>query len=375
MSHRRAARPLSVIPLRFSPWQYAAAAFAAFALNDCIAFSVLHSRWMNDHSSRVLAGLFVLPPAKGADPLLVSFHVLQAYGFIPWIVAFWAWLGRAPAVLLRQLSAEKVFVGEINNAPVTLEDYREYRFNDNVWTLLYLGSIIVALAIPASQWRNPPGWDIPSRQYAQILLPMDGFVLYLALALILCMVAEAILVLKKVFKQPGVRLCLRPYHPDHVGGLGPLKRYAGRLVWFFAGLGGYLLIDVLQGYRTQQFARDIVLHDFLWAYVFLVPLCFIGSLWFGHLAMVRERDRILLSLLPASADTIPVLSSNPADDSARAKLQLDNIKTMQELRDAVMQFPEWPYDSGNVRHVLTVALGPTLPVIPELLKSAITRLR
>ncbi|HYM69521.1 MAG TPA: hypothetical protein VEZ44_08005, partial [bacterium] len=262
------------------PWGYAAIGLCASALNDGIAFGILYSRGMLDQ-------LFTLPKTHGS--LLAAAHVAEEFVVLPAIWAFYGWMRRAPQSVLRDLDRR----GVLDRGS---EDGEYLGFTTGAWSIIYLAGVVFALLGARVMLMNPPGWNQSSRLFAQLIVPMT-FVLWLMVWGILWTIVDAVVVFGKTFGRRA--LSFRPFHPDRVGGLGPLKRYAQTLVSFLAVVGAGLLIDTAQGLLTGTFARDAILQIYLVSYAILVPVCFLASLWPAHAAMTRERDKILLSSIPS----------------------------------------------------------------------------
>ncbi len=159
--------------------------------------------------------------------------------------------------------------------------------------------------------------------------------------LILCRLVEAILALDKILRTR--KVCLRPFHPDNVGGFGALERYARGLLLFFGFVFFGLLIDSLQTVSIRRESHDVILLVYIGAFVVLTPALFWGTLWPSHTAMIRERDRLLRSLIPNDWQRT---SFGHVNDSASTKRQLEQADAARKLHDTVMDFPVWPYHFG-----------------------------
>lgn len=350
MSAPQLDRPLSVLPLRPSPWEYATIALVGYALNDFIALFTLRSNEM-------IGQLFVLPNTQARNFLLVTFHLVHAYLVFPAIVAFCAWMDRAPGGLVQRLVEAGVVEGKSGAANGKLDTYQGYRFGKNSWFVLYLVGAGLALIGALSLQFSPPRLPAADLAFVQRHAPMT-FMLLLALWFISCMIVEAITVLRTIFAQQTLRL--HPFDPDHVCGLGPLKQYAQRLLYFIVIVGVDLMMETETAIVRGNFASDRILHVYLGIYPVLAPLCFFWTLWYAHTAMVRERARIFESMIP------PSFAFDPTGGSGSMRAQLAKFKETWEWHRVMKEFPVWPFDSGNLRDVVAVAVIPGLAELARL---------
>ncbi|HLJ61458.1 MAG TPA: hypothetical protein VKZ50_17170 [bacterium] len=350
MSTPQLDRPLSVLPRGLSPWVYAAIALVAYALNDLVALLTLGSKGM-------IGQLFVLPNTQVRNFLLVTFHLVHAYVIFPALMAFCSWMDRAPGLLIQRLIETGVVEGKSDAAHGKLETYQVYRLGKGSWFALYLVGVGLALIGALSLQFNPPQLPAADLAFVQLHVPMT-FVLLLALWLTACMIVEATTVLRTIFAQRTLRL--HPFDPDRVCGLGPLKQYAQRLLYLIIIVGVDLMMATETAILKGNFASDRILHVYLGIYPVLAPVCFFWTLWYAHMAMVRERARIFESMIPVS------FVFDPAGSSVSTRAQLAKFKETWEWHRLMKEFPVWPFDAGSLRDVVAVAVIPGLAELARL---------
>lgn len=312
-----------------SPLQFAAAGFIWSALNDAVGVAISYSNGLHGK-------LFAVNGVH--NQYLVLLHVALGYIVFPSVWAFFAWTDQAPQRMLRDLRQEGVVT---EGAGFAEENKAAYPgFSRRSWTFLYAVGALLVLAGSYSLWSNPPAHEPGTAYYIRIHLP-STVVLWFMLWLILWRVTEAILALDRTFRTG--KVCLRPFHSDHVGGFGALKRYTREFLFFVGFVFFGLLIDLLQTKSIRQEPRDVILLVYIWAFVLLVPALFWGTLWPSHTAMSRERDRILRALMPNDWQRT---SFEPGADAASMKTELERAEAARRLHETVMAFPAWPYHFG-----------------------------
>lgn len=312
-----------------SSLQFAAAGLIWSALNDGVAVAISYSNGMQGK-------LFALRGVH--NQYLVLFHAAVAYIVFPSVWAFFAWTIQAPERMLRELKQDGVFTEGIG---CTEEDGPAYSgFNRRSWWFLYAAGILLVLAGSYSLWFNPPAHEPGIIFNIRSHLP-STVVLWIMLWLILCRLVDAILALDKVFRDREVYL--RPFHRDHVAGFGALERYARGLLFFFGLVFFGLLIDFVQTISIRQEPRDVILLVYILAFLLLAPGLFWGTLWPSHTAMVRERDRILRSVM---SDEWQRSSFGPPSDAASVRKQLEEADAARKLQDTIIAFPVWPFRLG-----------------------------
>lgn len=320
----------SIIKIFRSPLQFAAAGLVWSALNDGVAVAISYFNGMRGK-------MFALNGVH--NQYLVWFHAVIAYIVFPSVWAFFAWTTQAPRQMLRSLKQDGVFSGKIG---CTEEDGAVCSgFNQRSWSLLYAVGILLVLVGSYSLWFNPPAHE-PGIIYNIRSHVASTVVLWFMLWLILWRIVDAILALDKTFRDR--KVYLRPFHRDQVGGFGALERYARVLLFFFGLVFFGLLIDFLQTVLIRREPRDVILLIYIWTFVVLVPVLFLGTLWPSHTAMIRERDRILRTLV---SDDWRHTSFGHVGDPASMKRQLDQAAAAQRLQDSIRAFPVWPFRFGH----------------------------
>jgi hypothetical protein len=312
-----------------APLQFAAAGLIWSALNDGVAVAISYLNGMHGK-------LFALNGVHNQS--LVLLHVAVAYIVFPSVWAFFAWTDHAPRWMLRDLRQDGVFTEETRCTEETRGAYSG--FSQRSWSFLYAVGILLVLAGSYSLSSHPPAHDPGIIYFIRSHLP-STLVLWFMLWLILFRAVEAIFALDKIFRTR--KVCLRPFHPDHVGGFGALERYARELLFFIGFVFFGLLLDFLQTVSIRREPRDVILLVYIWAFVLLAPVLFWGTLWPSHTAMIRERDRILRSLMPNDWQRT---SFGHANDAASMKRQLEHAEAVRKLRDTIMAFPVWPFHFG-----------------------------
>jgi hypothetical protein len=319
----------TLIKLSRSPLGFAVAGLIWSAINDGVAIGIAHLNGMRGQ-------LFVVNGVH--NQYLVLFHVAVAYIVFPAVWAFNAWTDQAPRRMLRNLRENGVFAEGDGDEEADRAAY--LGFDQRLWSFLYAVGILLILTGSYVLWFNPPAHEPGIVFNIRSHLP-STLVLWFMLWLILCKIAETIFALDKVFRNR--KVCLFPFHPDHVGGFGGLERYARGLLFFFGFVFFGLLIDFLQTISIRRETHDVILAIYIWAFVLLVPVLFWGILWPGHTAMIRERDRILRSLI---SDEWQRTSFGYANDATSTRRQLEHAEAARKLHDTVMGFPVWPFRFG-----------------------------
>lgn len=346
----------ALIRLSESPVKFAAAGLAWSALNDGVAVAISHLNGLH-------AQLFTLNGVHNRYLLLL--HVATAYITFPSVWAFYAWTGYAPRRMLRDLRRDGVFTenvagGEDPAAPSGP--------GSRPWTFLYAAGIIPVLAGAYFFWFYPPVRE-PGPVYFFRSHLASTLVLWFMLWVILCRIGGAIVILKRIFRQRMVRL--QPFHGDRVGGFGALDRYARELLFFFGFLVFGILLDFAEAVSLRRDPINWILAIYISAFVLLAPTLFWATLWPVHIAMHRERDRILRALV---SDDWRRASFGGTSDPDSTKRQLEAAQAARQLHDTVMTFPVWPFHIG--RDVLfPLGEGFAAAVISHLLVSVLLRFR
>jgi len=156
---------------------------------------------------------------------------------------------------------------------------------------------------------------------------------------------------------------VRPLHPDGVGGLQPLARFALSLVYLISAVGVMLLAitPYTRGFTLGGGIGYTVSGDLLLAaiaYGIASPLVFFTILATASGAMSKAKQDLLARISDRwdaeYSSSMAVVESTDVDPGSAVK----RLRAIRELHEATKSFPVWPFDGHSIRRFVASYLAP-----------------
>jgi hypothetical protein len=273
--------------------------------------------------------------------------------------ALYGWLRRASPTLVSDLHRRRVFVEAAPTAPRESVPAR----------YLWLAGVAIALAGAVQHLLHPPGWNDANMFHAQLRLGVSiplWYVLWMCAVTLGSVMAD----LRREFGRRTLRL--HAFHPDGVGGVGPLQAYIRTLMYFILAISALLAVAVAVATVTAQLSAtkiDRILVVYVVSFVVIAPVGLLGTIWPAHAAMARARARLetavarLVAEQTAGVHDLPDPRLTPAD--------LDRFALSQRAHQFLNAFPTWPVNPVGLRRVI---VGIFSPLFIGVLTDAVIRL-
>jgi glucan phosphoethanolaminetransferase (alkaline phosphatase superfamily) len=243
------------------------------------------------------------------------------------------------------LISEKVVDNNVRTKKL-LKKYSGFFSNHIISVLILLISIFIVAAWYLSSFSMPQsniqGYWVTANPWIGIVVSPVLFVVAFALINMIYDCLVVVIALNDFFKNTPIHVNV--LNPDRAGGLGVIGRFVANLSYFIALLGLTYSITLIS-YKSDFWTNYPVLIAVV-AYVILAPFVFFAPLWTAHLKMLEFRDNTLRDL--ARQFNISLLEFRAAKIKSQddADLYIKNIKQIYELRELIMKFPAWPFNTS-----------------------------
>jgi hypothetical protein len=325
---------------RLGPWGFPIAGLVFSLVWEAVTLFILHRLGMTDR-------LLDRPDGAGRFSVGASIWLLDLAG--PAIVwALYGWLRRSSPRLMLDLHRRRVFV---DAAPAASPEGAAARS-------LWIAGVALALAGAVQQSLRPPGWNDASMFHAQLRLAVSIPLWY---TLWMCIVTLGAVIggLRREFGGRAVRL--HAFHPDGVGGLGPLQAYIRTLMYFILAISALLAVAVAVATVTAQLSTtriDRVLVVYVFGFVLVAPVGLLGTIWPAHAAMVRARARLETAVATLVAEQTARVHELP--DPRLTTDDLDRFALSQRAHQFLSACPTWPVNPVGLRRVIVGIFSPLL---------------
>lgn len=329
---------LEPVVRRLGPWGFPIAGFVFSFAWEVVTLFILHRIGMTHR-------LLDRPDGAARFSVGASIWLLDLAG--PAIVwALYGWLRRSSPRLMPDLHKRRVFV---DAAPAAASESAAARY-------LWIAGVALAFAGAVQQLLHPPGWNDASMFHAQLRLAVS-IPLWYALWMSIVTLGSVIADLRREFGRRALRL--HAFHPDGVGGLGPLQAYIRTLMYFILAISALLAVAVAVATVTAQLSAtriDRILVVYVIGFVVVAPVGLLGTIWPAHAAMVRARARLETAVARLVAEQTAGLHDLP--DLRLTTGDLDRFALSQRAHQFLNAVPTWPVNPVGLRRVIVGIFSP-----------------
>jgi hypothetical protein len=171
------------------------------------------------------------------------------------------------------------------------------------------------------------------------------------------------------------KIVVFPLHPDRSGGFSPLGNFSLRLSYLAAGLGLFLVCQIVVAIIDRRIQQDHILMLASVLYLVAVPTFFYLPLHSTHKAMLAYRDNLIRDTSERYLETHQSIHSTnytlEAKQLEEKLLILEALKKLQEEHERA--YPVWPFNINIRFAVLANVLTPIIPTIIGLVIDFATR--
>jgi len=322
---------------RLGPWGFPIAGLVFSLVWELVTLLMLHRLGLT-------GSLLDRPDGATRFSVGASIWLLDLAGpAIMW--ALYAWLRRASPRVMPDLHRRRLFV-DASPAAAPAAAARH----------LWIAGVALALAGAIQHLLHPPGWNDASMLHAQLRLAVSIPLWY---TLWMCVVTLGFVIVAMRHEFGGRALRLHAFHPDGVGGLGPLQAYIRTLMYFMLAISALLAVAVAVATVTAQLSAtkiDRVLVIYVCGFIVIAPVVLLGTIWPAHTAMVRARARLESAVAKLVAEQTASVHDLP--DPRLTTADLDRFALAQRAHQFLAASPTWPVNPVGLRRVIVGLFSP-----------------